>query len=201
MTLNDICLTTNSDKSSNFHDYCRTYDELFAPLRDRPICLLEMGILGGDSLLMWSRYFSNPQSSIIGIDIETHRCQPIPDERVKVIQASQTDFAFWSQCADGQFDCILDDGGHFFTQQIAAFAMGWSKIKPGGYWIIEDCHTYASPQHSDGSENLMHWLCRIATEMQGKGADASGRVEPTDQWHEVDTITFRKGLCIIRKAR
>jgi hypothetical protein len=45
----------------------------------------------------------------------------------------------------------------------------------------------------------MAFLTRIATEMQGKGAKAMGRPEPSDLWSDIDTIMFRKGLCVIRK--
>jgi len=200
-SLDQIALTTNTDKGPKAHDYCRTYEELFSWHRHRAIRLLEMGVLGGDSLVMWSKYFDHPDTRIIGIDIETHRCQKIDDPRVGVSEDSQADEGFWKRCDDLSFDICIDDGGHFASQQIAAFKFGWPKVRPGGYWIIEDLHTFASPQHCDAQLNLMQWLTSICIEMQGQGADGSGRVEATDTWVTVDTIMFRKGLCIIRKAR
>lgn len=201
MTLDEIALTTSTDKSSRFHDYCRTYDELFSPLRELPVRLLEMGVLGGDSLVMWSEYFSHPDTRIIGIDIETHRCQPIEGSRVSVIPCSQTDPSFWQACKNGGWDICIDDGGHFSSQQQVSFLLGWKTVNRGGLYCIEDLHTYASEQHSDTPENVMQWLTRIATEMQGRGAEASGKVDALDTWNDIDVITFRKGLCIIRKAR
>lgn len=201
MTLDEICLTTNSDKGSRFHDYCRTYDELFSPFRHEPIRLLEMGVLGGDSLVMWSKYFDHPNTRIIGIDIETHRCQPITDERVDLSEDSQTSEAFWARCDDRSFDIILDDAGHFASHIYEAFRMGWQKLKPGGLYCIEDLHTWASPQHCDAEKNVMEWISGICLKMQGRGADAAGRVEATDLWVDLDTATVRKGLAIFRKAR
>lgn len=202
MTLDEICLTTNSDKGSKFHDYCRTYDELFSPLRNQSIRLLEMGVLGGDSLLMWSRYFTHPDTRIIGIDIETHRCQKIEDSRVGVSMDSQADEGFWKRCDDRSFDICISDAGHFLSQEKEAFRLGWQKVKPGGFWCVEDCHVYVSPQHCDiPGQNVMQWLTGIAIDMQGQGADASGRVEATDKYVSIDTISFRKGLCVLRRAR
>jgi hypothetical protein len=202
-TLDQIGCETNTDKSSRaLHDYLRTYDELLSPIRHEPVKLLEMGVLGGDSLLMWSRYFTHPETRIIGIDIETHRCQKIDDPRVGVCQDSQADPGFWNRCDDRRFDLIVDDGSHFLSHQKEAFRLGWCKVKPGGLWVVEDLHVYASPQHCDiEGENVMQWLTDIATQMQGKGADAAGRVEATDRWCSISQITFRKGMAILRKAR
>ena len=68
-----------------------------------------------------------------------------------------------------------------------AFRMGFPHVKRGGYYCIEDLHSFASPQHCDAPENVMQWLTRIATEMQARGADASARVLPSDVWHDIDT--------------
>jgi hypothetical protein len=197
-TLHEIAQSTGTDKG-DFHDYCRTYDELFTYLRERPVALLEMGVLAGQSLMMWARYFTNPQARILGIDIEPHRCELIGDERVTVRLASQTDAGFW-RGLDG-FDIIIDDAGHFASAQIECFKLAWPHVLGGGYYIVEDLHSYAAPEllGAPGSENVMQWLTRIAVEMQGRGAAARGKVEPDDLWASIDTITFRKGLAIIKK--
>lgn len=194
-TLDEIGRSTNTDKASSFHDYLRTYGELFAAIRNEPVRILEMGVLGGDSLVMWSKYFDHPDASITGIDVEIVRCQPIEDKRVSAIAGSQTQDIAW----EAPFDVILDDAGHFASQQIAAFCIYWPKwLKPGGLYIIEDLHTHASPAHCDG-KNIMTFLNGICTEIQGKGDRASGKVEPSDKWESIETITFRKGMCILRK--
>lgn len=200
-TLDEIALETSTDRSSRGHDFCRSYDALLTPLRHLPVKILEMGILGGDGLLMWSRYFTHPDARIIGIDIETHRCQKIADPRVGICQDSSADPAFWNRCDDRSFDWISDDGSHFLSHQKEAFKYGWSKVKPGGYWCIDDLHTYASPQHCDiPDENVMDWLLCMTVQMQGRGADASGKIEATDKWCSISTIQYRKGMAVIRKA-
>lgn len=197
MTLHEIALTTKTDRV--WHDYCRTYDELFTPLRDFPVRLLEMGVLGGDGLLMWSKYFTNPDAIILGTDIEPWNCQPIGDSRVSVFGESQTNPAFFAGLP--QLDIAISDAGHFSSHDQVAFQHCWPLIVPGGYYCCEDLHTYASPQHTDSPENIMQFWTRIATEIQGRGASACAAVEVGDLHSSIDTIMFRKGLVILRKAR
>ena len=52
-----------TDKQPSF---LAVYESLFAPLRERPVALLELGIHHGGSLLMWRDYFA--QGSIAGLD-------------------------------------------------------------------------------------------------------------------------------------
>jgi hypothetical protein len=56
------------------HFYTPIYHELLAPLRDRPVKLLEIGVggygfrkIGGASLAMWADYFQ--WGTIIGLDV------------------------------------------------------------------------------------------------------------------------------------
>jgi hypothetical protein len=66
--------------------YLRLYDELFTPLRDHDIRLLELGIFHGGSLYLWRDYF--PQGVIVGLDI--HQV-PIDDStgRIRTYQGLQ----------------------------------------------------------------------------------------------------------------
>src|SRR5687768_6430550 len=50
--LADIAGRYDTDKAGHTH-YLRNYEEHFAPLRDREVRLLELGVKEGGSLLMW----------------------------------------------------------------------------------------------------------------------------------------------------
>jgi hypothetical protein len=41
----------------------------------------------------------------------------------------------------GDFDIIIDDGGHTMAQQMTSLQHLWKAIKPGGYYFCEDLHT------------------------------------------------------------
>ncbi len=200
VTLDQIACEEGTDRASNgLHDYMRTYDELFSPMRDQPVTLLEIGVLGGAGVRTWARYFTNPDAEIYGLDPHPEFCEkPIQDPRVHLVQGSQTDrtklltLPTW-------FNICLDDGCHFSSAQLVTFEILWPRIAPGGFYCVEDTHSYAAPELCDSKENIMQFLTRIATELQGRGATAVGRVEPTDRWADVDWLMFRKGLAVLRK--
>ncbi len=200
-TLQEIARGTNTDKE-HLHDYMRTYDEVFSPLRHEPIRMLEMGVLGGDSLECWLEYFDHPDTRITGLDIELYRCKAINDPRLTLIEAPQA--KIWSNFCGTPFDIIIDDAGHFASDQINCFFECMNSgdiLKLGGIYVIEDLHTYASPQHCNAKLNIMEFLCNTITQMQGIGAAASGKVDTAQPFHQIDTITFRRGMAIIRKQR
>jgi len=55
----------HTDKITN--GYMNVYGPIFAPLRSKPIKLLELGVLGGESLRLWRDYFWN--GIIMGLDL------------------------------------------------------------------------------------------------------------------------------------
>ena len=46
----------------------------------------------------------------------------------------------WIETSGGNFDIIIDDGGHHNCQIINTFEKLWPQLKPGGYYFIEDLH-------------------------------------------------------------
>lgn len=137
-TLSQIALRYGSDKGPHVHNYTRHYERYFAPLREQPITLLEIGVAGGASLRTWQEYF--PRARVIGIDVV-----PIPalGERIQVFLGSQADPGFLLALAQqlGPFDVIIDDGSHIGDDQRLSFETLYAYVKPGGLYIIEDLHT------------------------------------------------------------
>lgn len=196
-TLNQIGEETGTDKFS-LHDYLRTYDDLFAHLRHQPIRFLEMGVLQGQSILMWSRYFDHPDARIVGIDIHTEWCQPISDPRVSIIQTSYTNPDFFA--SNGMWHAAVEDGPHLAMSQQESFGLSWPTIKPGGILAIEDLHTVHCPELCDAPLNTIQYFARIAERMQDpRGAQGSARYNPEHPHSEIESIEFRKGLIILRK--
>ena len=198
MTLNQLALNANTDRSGAFHAYTETYDKLFTPLRDQPIRLLEMGVLNGAGLQMWSWYFTNPETEIIGIDIHPEWCRTIVDPRVKVMGASYYDPAFWD--ANGDFDLCIDDSNHITSAQVDAFNLGWGHVKPGGMWIVEDTHSVYSTQLTNTGTNIIQHFSNIATKMQDRrGAEGCAAPDPSNPYHSILSIEHMRGLTIVRK--
>ncbi|HET6343297.1 MAG TPA: hypothetical protein VFH51_00140 [Myxococcota bacterium] len=147
-TLETLFNRYNSDKGSTVrcaHRYSRIYEPLFAPLREAPLRLMEIGLAQETvhrdcpSLRVWLEYFPNAQ--IFGYDINDHSY--FQHERVRIFQGNQGDpndlrrFMAW---AGGPMDIVIDDGSHHFFHQQVSLTHLFDFVKPGGLYIIEDLH-------------------------------------------------------------
>lgn len=198
LTLDEIALTTATDRSSRFHDYMAYYDQLFTPLRDKPVRLLEIGILGGDGLSCWSQYFTHPMTTIVGCDLHDRNFQT-EDRRVSTIYGDAGDPNFLESLG-GPWTVAIDDGSHHWSHQIGAFCSLWEQITPGGMLIVEDVHTVHSLVHKDMPLDVIDYFAKIAHDMQDpRGADGcaawnTSAVRP-------ESIEVRSGLIIVRKRK
>ena len=135
-----------TDKGTRGHHFANTYELFFAPIRNEAGKVFEIGVLEGASLRMWSEYF--PNAKIFGIDIEDKSF--LNSDRISTFVADQADRkqlqSFLDQ-AGGNFDVIIDDGGHSMEQQQVSFGYLFRHVKPGGYYVIEDVHTSIYEMH------------------------------------------------------
>ena len=149
--LTDLADRYGSDKGSRKHRYTELYQMLFLPYRERKIDFLEMGLqIGGPehgvsadrkttdapSVRMWLEYF--PKARIHGLDVSDfswfeadrfsfHRCDM--DSRAAIAEAA---------AGMPAFDIIIDDASHASHHQQNGFLELFSKVKPGGLYVIED---------------------------------------------------------------
>ena len=145
------------------HKYGTFYDRILTPLRDENIKLVEIGISGGWSLLLWDQYFTHPETQIVGVDplfskpmatsgrtgeIEKAQCriEMYADIRKKyssrVLGLLVDAYTNWlvEYFDDESLDVVLDDGSHRPAHKLFVVENYWSKVKPGGWLIIEDYH-------------------------------------------------------------
>ncbi len=138
--------TDKGNQEFGRHYYTRVYHQLFAPLRDRPITLLEIGLRHPDehrdsvvapSLRMWRDYF--PYARLIGFDIADFSNVSLPNCRI--LQGDMSSRENLSHLfALGPFDIVIDDGSHASTHQQIALACLFPYVTPGGFYFIEDLH-------------------------------------------------------------
>ncbi len=123
--------------------YFPIYESALANFRSRPIRMLEIGVARGGSLQMWRRYL-HPESTIVGIDIDTSTRQfDDPTRQVHVRIGSQADTRFLQTVIDefGPFDVILDDGSHMNSHIAQTFRYLFPHgLAPAGIYIVEDIH-------------------------------------------------------------
>lgn len=139
------CFNNSRIKTMKGSSYFSTYEKYFSELKKKKdrIKFLEIGIWNGGSIDMWKTYFED-KLELHMVDINPN-CLKLnyrfPD--VKIHIGDQSDSAFLRSIVNkyGNFDIILDDGGHTMTQQNITFDTLFPHVNPGGIFICEDLHT------------------------------------------------------------
>ena len=140
-SLKDIFWNDLTLRCIKWEPYFDVYEQYFASWRDRSPTLVEVGVYGGGSLEMWTKYF-DPGSTIWGIDCDPKAAgYDIPGARVAL--GDQSDRQFWKNFLQHtpKIDLFLDDGGHRMHEQIITFECVWPHISENGIYICEDTHT------------------------------------------------------------
>jgi len=139
-SLDSIGLTFGTDKASRYHDYLNFYESFFAPLRDTPLTILEIGVLDGASLKTWEAYF--PEATIVGAEINA-KAKVFERGRIKIELLDQSDVQELTNVGMkyGPFDIVVEDGSHMLEHQITSLRTLFPFVKPDGIYIVEDLQT------------------------------------------------------------
>lgn len=145
MDLTQLAQEFGSDKWGT-HRYTPHYQRHFAPLRDRRMLVLELGIggydreaQGGASLRMWKWFF--PRAQIVGVDIQDKSF--VNEPRVRAFRGSQTNRALMHRIVRryGAPTIVIDDGSHRPAHVIKSFEILFPMLEDGGIYAIEDIQT------------------------------------------------------------
>jgi 8-demethyl-8-alpha-L-rhamnosyltetracenomycin-C 2'-O-methyltransferase len=143
-----------TDKGQN--GYARTYSEIFAPYRSRPVRLLEIGIgtltpgaessmyghdlpgyRPGASLRAWREYF--PRAWVTGFDVQ--KDTQFSEERIETAlcdSTRRTDVDGFFRSDQPIMDIVIDDGAHDAASQLSTLQNLWPHLRPGGVFVLED---------------------------------------------------------------
>lgn len=165
--LADLFNRYGSDKATR-HGYYIVYASILDQLgTDRTINLLEiglgtnntdvashMGIAGrpGASARAFRDFL--PKAQIFGADVDQRIL--FSEERIKTFHVDQTDresFLKLDRSLPDKLDMMIDDGLHLPTANINSLSYFLSKIKPGGFAVIEDI-----PRYPDAARNLWRFI-------------------------------------------
>jgi len=221
-TLRELSLQVDEQLRSDKSDsYLNFYETLLAPLADKPLNFLEVGVLHGGALLVFARYL--PQSSFLGVDINP---PPAPffaalrawglEDRVRVVQGSQDNRTFLAQeiqrsFGDQPLDVVIDDASHMYRRTKATFDHVFHDfLRPGGYYFIEDWGCGYWPKWPDGSASGRRGLPRLIKELvdltaledrtrlwQGKRALRVSETKPSP----IDYMIVRPSVVAVVKSR
>lgn len=148
------------------HQYVQEYYETaFVPYKDKPISLLEIGVLHGESLKLWYDYFSSAE--IYGIDIFTrvsydtvvNNVKNLDVKLHKVDSFNENEYAvnsrerYFESLGTTKFDIIIDDGLHTAESQFKTFNNFKPYMNKGGTYVIEDIRD-TSVQHLSQIDNI-----------------------------------------------
>lgn len=153
--LSELFNKYGSDKTRN--GYARLYHLLFNHMKNDHLKFLEIGIgtmipgapsfmVGyslpgykpGGSLRAWRDYF--PNADIIGMDIQPDT--QFTDDRIKTYLCDSTNKSAvkdtLDQLGNPEFDVIIEDGSHYFVNQMRSLSNFYPYLKNGGIYVIED---------------------------------------------------------------
>lgn len=130
-------VTTFSDKGT-MHSYIEFYEKYFEPHREQA-SILEIGVMTGGSMLMWSKYFDSV--FLTGVDLRKGFNQELEFQK-------ELEYAVWHWGVDStdpkqipdlkQYRFVIDDGAHDLESQFKTFCNYWQFVQPGGVYFVED---------------------------------------------------------------
>ena len=136
------------DKFS-YHKYGAEYARHFDPLKDKRITIVEVGVLEGTSLAVWSDIF--PKGRVVGFDISLdayNKRLPMLRElgafKNKNVEVHQLDSTLPAtqeaikQLIPEKIDLFVDDGCHTTDCITATWANVLPSMKAGGVGLLED---------------------------------------------------------------
>lgn len=124
------------DKGST-HSYLDLYSVELTKKVD--VCLLEIGVYMGHSLMMWQEFFNGDSfmdnAFILGVDIDLSNLK-FP---VVVLLGDATQEETCRKIQSGfKWDYVIDDGSHAVEDQITTFNYLFPSLPQGAKYFIED---------------------------------------------------------------
>eukprot|EP00965_Chrysotila_dentata_P224143 6194007-Pleurochrysis_carterae.AAC.1 len=171
---------------SNVGAGVRMWDALFATEASKTRRQLDLHILEFDErcVEMWRARWASSFKNV----------------NLTIFVGSQSDRAVLTKFDNG-YDAIIDDGGHTMEQQKVSLDMLFSKLKPGGWYCIEDLVTSNRPQYKQsGSLTTVELLVKMQRWMHGDPVEPSGELsEYTHVLPLIEHIDCYTELCVLQR--
>jgi len=201
MDLKEYWLNNTGKKITKWTHYFPVYEKHFKPLTDKPIKILEIGILNGGSLQMWRKYF-HPDSVIVGIDINPD-CEVHEEDGVHVRIGDQSDPEFLQSLIDefGKFDLVIDDGSHHVSHVNKTFQFLYPKIQNTGIYLIEDTHAAYWSSHG-GSMDNPETINNVSKSMVDKinAEHTHGQIKPDFFTYETKCMSVYDSIVVFERG-
>lgn len=216
--LEELFLNHKGKVSDKWSLYTKVWDNIFSPLKEKEINILEIGIQNGGSLEIWAKYFLNAKN-IIGCDNEKLcRFLNFSDPRISIVLGNINEITTQEKILKiaPKLDIIIDDGSHKSDDVIRTFARYFNVLNYNGLYVIEDLHTSYWKNYGGGLSypySAMSFLKRLADIINHEHWENSQQrldyISPYVEKYKFDvnkldlaelhSINFLNSLCIIQK--
>jgi SAM-dependent methyltransferase len=133
--------------------YFPYYESELAPLRDKALTIVEIGVFRGQFLETLGQFF--PNARVIGIDFQPERAT-FRSPNITLVRGDQGDptglDAIFREHAPNGADIVIDDASHVGQLTQSAYQVAIQHVKPGARYYIEDWCTGYWPDWPDGSK-------------------------------------------------
>ena len=184
---NQVSMQTNvvgfeTDKVN--HGFMKVYNPLFLSM-ENVNKVLEIGIYEGGSLKMLSHFFKD--AIIHGIDILDKNYLDTDKIKTHIYnQEIKEDLNDFIEKNGGEFDLIIDDGGHTMKQQQVSFGVLFRHLKSGGVYILEDLHTSKLNQFILEDDKITS--LDMLNELKETGVISSNHISEEDSQYIKDNV-------------
>ncbi len=195
-----------TDKVSD-HDYQIMYGQYLLPYyrEHRNMKLLEIG-LGcnmkygpGASVSIWKKLF--PEADLWEAEYDVECVKKAKEhgmlEGFHTLTGDQGDVKVldkWIEASGGNFDVIIDDGGHQNCQIWTSFVKLWPTVKSGGLYFMEDLHVAQVPHYGQFSSPICEMGTFVPEKMKSYLDDLV-----YDDTTDVKFIFCQKHACVLGK--
>lgn len=188
-----LCKESHTDKNLGEFPHSDMYEALFSRFRDKPICLLEIGVNRGGSIPVWEQYF--PKAKLLAVDINPKSLLYTTNlTTVDLVDQYDAEALIRYAEVEGPFDIVIDDGSHISSHQILTFKTLWPYLRPGGIFVIEDTETsYMDLYTEDDGFTCIEYFKFCIDDINKRIADRS------ELHRDINTIVFKQDMIAITK--
>jgi hypothetical protein len=185
-------------KVKKYENYFPAYEQILQKYRNQEVKVLEIGVLDGGSLLLWRRYLGSG-ATIVGVDINP-RVTELESKEFDLVIGDQGSKELWQRLKSlyGQFDIIIDDGGHTNRQQLLTLVNSIDLLKDGGKLVVEDTHcSYMSVFGNPSRYSFVNFAFKVVHKINSRFFDT-----PLDLiTKSVFSIAFYESLVVLEVNR